>query len=155
MKALLAIFMSGQDHQLRGMYHNWWTGLFTWRSEQMIPCWSPAFEKVTPAPAMSEIYLNRIDLHTGKRVVIESTLLPNNLFILETTGNRYRWRADTTKPIPQGSGVYDITFADFYMMEFITAPFRLCTAETIPVANFNTNSPGGQLVATFETNNGL
>ena len=58
MKALLAIFRKSQDHQLRGMYNNW-------RSEQMIPRWSPAFEQVTPPPT---------DIETVVQLLIKKTV---------------------------------------------------------------------------------
>ena len=146
---------------LRGMSRNFNTGIVEWRSNVLPLFWSDPFAAVTPSPTISAVTLRKLYLHAGERTVISEQALGLDLLQLQTinSGTYQRWHANTAKALPTGtkSGYYEIAFSDNFGREFRTAPFIFNppASGTAPVVSFYTNSPGGQLVVTFETNNSI
>jgi len=163
MKSILATYSENYpgDMYLRGMSRNFNTGIVEWRSNVLPLFWSPPFAAVTPAPTISGVTLRKLYLHAGERTVISEQALGLDFMQLNTiqSGAYQRWQANTAKSLPTGtkSGYYEIAFSDNFGREFRTAPFIYTPppAGTFPVISFQTNSPGGQLVVTFETNNSI
>lgn len=163
MKSILATYNEDYpgDMYLRGMQRNFNTGITEWRAVNMPLFWSDPFPAISPAPVIASVTLRTLYLHAGERTIVSERALSLDLIKLQTiqSGTHSRWQADTTKNLPSGikAGYYEIAFSDNFGRDIRTAPFIFTPAPAgaFPIISFQTNSPGGQLVATFETNNSI
>jgi hypothetical protein len=149
------------DMYLRGMHRNFNTGIVEWRDVNLPLFWSDPFPAKSPAPTIAAVSIRKLYLHAGERTVVsEQSLALDTVQLVTISGGSYsRWQSDTNKNLPTSlkAGYYEIAFSDNFGREMRTAPFiyNPPAAGSFPVISFQTNSPGGQLVASFETNNSV